>query len=186
MFLLVEGMLGNLHTTSHSALNSADGSKTSMAFSLTSPAFDANGDIPSDFTCDGAGTIPPLEIHDVPSGTASFALIVSDPDIPESVKQSNNIDTFYHWVVFNIPVTTIKIETGIPPSGIVGVNGAGQNKYMGPCPPNGEHRYIFTLYALPHVFTLPASTTAEELLAAINGGEILGTARLVGKYARTR
>src|SRR5216684_2566144 len=47
-----------------------------MTFKLTSPAFQANGSIPSKYTCEGSDTSPPLEWSDVPPGAKSLALIV--------------------------------------------------------------------------------------------------------------
>jgi hypothetical protein len=48
---------------------------------LTSTSFQGN-QIPAKFTCDGAGISPQLTWSAPPAGTASFALIVTDPDAP--------------------------------------------------------------------------------------------------------
>ncbi|HEX2719041.1 MAG TPA: YbhB/YbcL family Raf kinase inhibitor-like protein, partial [Gemmatimonadaceae bacterium] len=50
---------------------------------LTSPAFDAGGEIPRRFTCDGDDVSPALAWSGAPDGTKSLALIVDDPDAPD-------------------------------------------------------------------------------------------------------
>jgi len=52
------------------------------AFTLASPAFTDNGNIPKQYTCDGKDVNPPLVIENIPGGTKSVALIVDDPDAP--------------------------------------------------------------------------------------------------------
>jgi Raf kinase inhibitor-like YbhB/YbcL family protein len=60
-----------------------------------------------------------------------------------------------HWVVWNIaPVEKID-ENSIPKGAVQGTNSAGSSSYMGPCPPSGTHRYIFTLYTLNTFLDLP-------------------------------
>jgi hypothetical protein len=44
-----------------------------------------DGPIPSRYTCEGCDVSPPLAWHGVPPGTKSLALIVDDPDAPDSV-----------------------------------------------------------------------------------------------------
>src|ERR1035437_2500764 len=48
---------------------------------LTTSSFQEN-QIPVKFTCSGAGISPQLAWDAPPAGTASFALIVTDPDAP--------------------------------------------------------------------------------------------------------
>lgn len=73
---------------------------------ITSSAFDHQGSIPPKYTCDGSNISPPLQFHDVPSGTKSLALIVDDPDVPERLRADRNWD---HWIVWNIPPATAAI-----------------------------------------------------------------------------
>ena len=64
---------------------------------LTSTSFQGI-QIPAKFTCSGAGISPQLAWSASPAGTASFALIVTDPDAPRG--------TFVHWVIFDLPAET--------------------------------------------------------------------------------
>ncbi len=66
-----------------------------MPLMLASPAFAPGGQIPSEYTCDGADISPPLSWSGVPPGTKSLVLVVEDPDAPSGV--------FRHWAVFDIP-----------------------------------------------------------------------------------
>ena len=109
---------------------------------LKSKAFENNRVIPSDFTCDGRDVSPQLSWEDVPTAdTKSFALSVTDPDAPGGM--------WIHWLVYNISKEVRTIEHGGLPKGAKEVkNDFGMEKYGGPCPPSGTHRYIFTIYAL--------------------------------------
>ena len=66
-----------------------------MAFTLTSPAFTDGAAIPAQFTCEGSDVPPPLHVSDPPGRTASYAVIMDDPDAPRG--------TFTHWLVYDIP-----------------------------------------------------------------------------------
>jgi Raf kinase inhibitor-like YbhB/YbcL family protein len=149
---------------------------------LTSPAFAGGGEIPVKYSCDGQSISPPLDWGDGPLGTASFALILEDPDAP--------VKNFTHWVIFNLPPNTPGLPESLPrdgtlPSGALqGKNGAGTIGYIGPCPPKGSpHHYRFTLYALDKSLDLAAGATKDQALQAMEG-HILGQSQLVGIYQR--
>ncbi len=146
-----------------------------VSMKLTSPAFWHNGKIPSEYTCDGSDTSPELNIADVPKNAKSLVLINDDPDAP--------VGTWDHWIVFNIPPTTKKIEKGEEPEGVGGKNSWGRTGYGGPCPPSGVHRYFFKLYALDIELGLKEGATKKEIEAAMKG-HILAQAELIGKYRR--
>ena len=185
-------LIGGLAIINHNFMQKGDtgvnGSATTSSsmpttLVLTSSAFQPDGSIPSQYTCDGDHTPPPLSIAGAPEGTQSFALIMEDPDVPTPVKPDGK---FLHWVLFNIPATT----TEIGPTGSVGVqglNGAGAEGYTGPCPPKEyepqEHRYIFSLYALDAELSLTAGATREEVVQAMEG-HILGETQLIGRYKK--
>ena len=56
----------------------------------------------------------------------------------------------YHWILYNIATTVNMLPENIKsPPGKVGVNSWGKKEYGGPCPPSGQHRYFFRLFAFP-------------------------------------
>jgi Raf kinase inhibitor-like YbhB/YbcL family protein len=108
---------------------------------LKSKDFVDNGDIPSEFTCDGSDISPQLSWEDIPEETKSFALVVTDPDAV--------CGSWIHWLVYDISKDLRNIERGSLPEGAKEVeNDFGRKSYGGPCPPSGTHRYIFVVYAL--------------------------------------
>ncbi len=54
--------------------------------------------------------------------------------------------------------------------------------YLGPCPPSGRHRYIFTLYALRVDTYAGGQARPEDYL----DGHALGKAALTGLYQRKK
>lgn len=153
-----------------------------MTIALTSPAFENDGVIPREYTCDGVDISPPLEWSGVPSGTKTLALICDDPDAP--------LTTWVHWVVFGLPADTSSLPEGVPTSEAIesgalqGKNGFKRIGYGGPCPPPGKpHRYFFKLYALDTELNLKAGATKKDLERAMKG-HVLAEGQLVGRYKR--
>jgi hypothetical protein len=143
---------------------------------LTSPAFEANGSIPSQYTCDGQNVSPPLMIGEVPLAAKSLALIVDDPDAPAG--------DWVHWLVWNIDPKTAEIGEGKVPAGAAqGRTDFGNNRWGGPCPPSGVHHYQFKLYALDSTLDLPETTTKNDLEKAM-APHTLERFTLVGTYRR--
>lgn len=144
---------------------------------ITSPAFEANTNIPSKYTCDGDNINPPLKFDGVPAEAKSLALIVDDPDAPVP-------GGFVHWVIFNIDPATNKIaENSAPENAVQGQGSSGESKYVAPCPPSGTHRYFFKLFALDANLDLDSSATREDVELAMKG-HILDQAELIGLYQR--
>lgn len=136
-------------------------------------------------TCDGNNISPALTWVGVPEGTAEFVLVVDDPDAPGG--------TFTHWVVYAIPSDSTGLPRGVPPGPAVsgglslrqGLNdGSDIPGYTGPCPPEGEHGYVFTLYALDEETGLEGGVSVDELRSAIEG-HVLAEATLTAPYARS-
>ncbi|MFI5324227.1 MAG: YbhB/YbcL family Raf kinase inhibitor-like protein [Thermodesulfobacteriota bacterium] len=143
---------------------------------LTSLDFEDGGVIPREMTCDGKDVSPELMIEGVPEGTKSLALIMDDLDTPRG--------TFVHWLAWNIPADTTRIEHGKEPKGTQGTIGFGGKGYRGPCPPSGTHRYFFKLYALDKEIELKEGSRKVSLEEAMEG-HILEKAELMGTYQRS-
>jgi len=148
---------------------------------IKSVAFKHGARIPSKHTCDGMDVSPPLEWANAPAGTKNFALICDDPDAP--------MGTWVHWVIYDIPASTMNLPEKVPPLKELN-NGAKQGMsdfrtigYGGPCPPSGEHRYFFKLYALDGPTGLKPGAAKSQLVESMKG-HILGEAELMGKYKR--
>lgn len=143
---------------------------------IISSAFEPEDTILQQYTCDGENINPPLEFVDVPLDAKSLVLIVDDPDSPTHV--------WSHWVLFNIPATTLEIAEGETPEGArVGVNDFGNKGYGGPCPADGEHRYLFKLIALDSMLDLPEGATKDAVEDAMED-HIIEQAELTGTYSR--
>jgi len=141
---------------------------------ITSEAFQNNKSIPKKYTCDGQDINPPLSIEGIPAETKSLILIVDDPDAP--------MGTWDHWIVWNIPPTTIAIKENTVP-GVEGINDFRKHSYGGPCPPSGTHRYYFKVYALDTKLTLNPNSRKKDLEKAMRD-HILAKGQLVGLYSR--
>jgi Raf kinase inhibitor-like YbhB/YbcL family protein len=149
--------------------------ETSMQ--ISSNDFSPGGTIPPRHTCEGSNTSPSLRFAYVPANTKSLVLIMDDPDAQKG--------TFTHWLVWNIPPDAIDFTTGTTPSGVVvGTNDEGKLGYTGPCPPSGQHRYYFRLFALDTTLTLPATARRAAVQAAIKG-HILAEATILGRFGRS-
>lgn len=155
-----------------------------MAFALTSTAFGDGTAIPAKHTCDGADVSPPLAWTDPPARATAFVLIADDPDAPRG--------TWVHWVLFDMPASTTQLPENVArsdtPAGLgdahQGRNDFHKTGYGGPCPPPGSaHRYFFKLYALDAPLALRAGATKQDVERAMQG-HVLGTAQLMGTYAR--
>lgn len=138
---------------------------------LSSPAFEDGGIIPSLYTCRGEGNHPPLEIGGVPTGAASLVLTVNDPDAISG--------DFIHWIVWNIDPDTREIKDSVPAGSLEGANSVGKGGYIAPCPPSGTHRYYFKLFALDTKLDLSETADNLELEEAI-AGHVLDQAQLMG------
>ena len=170
----------------HNEVLPATNREKTMSLSLTSSAFTHNSPIPDTYTCDGSNTPPPLAIDGVPEGTQSLVLVMDDPDIPQEVKDSMGIESYDHWVVYNIPPDTTRIADGAS-VGELGYNSAQQPAYTGPCPPvqyePTTHRYSFRLYALPEILRFEDIPTLLEVETAAKA-IALESAELIGTYSR--
>ena len=133
----------------------------------------------------------PLEWSDPPKGTKSFVIIMEDRDaIPVTGF------TWIHWTVADIEAEKRKLgenESRTNPELIQGLNswhssigGFTQEEavfYGGPMPPDKDHKYRFTIYALDKKLNLKNGYYLNELYEKMEG-HILGESVLEGIYKK--
>ena len=154
-----------------------------MSFSITSSAFDAEQEIPAQYTCDNKDISPPLQWTGVPQGTQSLVLIVDDPDAPDPAAPKM---TWVHWVLYNLPSESNGLSEAVQDNELLsrtlqGVNSWDRTGYGGPCPPIGRHRYFFKLYALDNILPDLDFPDKDKLLKNIQG-HVLAETELMGTY----
>ena len=162
---------------------------------MTVTGFPDGGQIPVKFSqaapgvAPGEGLSPAIAWTNVPAGTQSFVLNMSDRDV---VRNKTSADQA-HWVVWNIPATATGLPEGVPKGaqladGSYQISATGQ-MYRGPgAPATGPvHHYMFELYALDTKIdvapTADAFETRANVLKAIQG-HILGKAVYGGLFKR--
>jgi Raf kinase inhibitor-like YbhB/YbcL family protein len=130
--------------------------------------------------CVGENVSPPFVWSNVPAGTTSFALVMTDPD-----GRGIGVD---HWIAYGIPASVTGFaenEVGKPSDKYVGgIGTAKQSIYLGPCTPPGTspHHYTFILIATDlDPKALPAGLTKLELFAKLDG-HVKGSTGIVGLF----
>ncbi|HXB64659.1 MAG TPA: SurA N-terminal domain-containing protein [Solirubrobacteraceae bacterium] len=110
---------------------------------LSSPAFERNGEIPAQYTCDGTNISPPVQWQHLPAHTKELVLFVIDDS-------SDGSEGGIRWVVAGINPSLSGISAGQLPAGtVVGQNGSGKATYGGICPAKGKSAAVeFVLWAL--------------------------------------
>jgi Raf kinase inhibitor-like YbhB/YbcL family protein len=153
-------------------------------FSLTSAALTEGATFATANTCDGANTSPPFHWSGAPSGTLSYAIVLTD-----------KTNSLVHWTIYDLPASfgdaPAAIAQGYEPAAPAGAKQAksiaGQPVYSGPCPPQGgaAHDYELALYAV-NVAALPGTdaTTTKEQIVTLLGANNAGVAKLNGTYKR--
>jgi Raf kinase inhibitor-like YbhB/YbcL family protein len=142
----------------------------------------------------GDNKSPDFEFHwnlgtnptSTPDTVKTYAVILHDV---ENSSNKTTTDTL-HWAAFNIPGTAkglpAALGTGDLPDGTRNgpgiMAGRGTPGYFGPGAPAGPiHHYIFEFYALDTKLDLPANTTRDELLKAMDG-HVVGKAAYTGRF----
>jgi len=148
------------------------------SLTVTSRAFASDGQIPVDYTCDGADKSPPLTWSAPPAGTKALAVLVDDPDAPGG--------DFTHWVAFNVRPDVLSLGEAADMAadgGAEGTNGFGRIGYSGPCPPRmEEHRYFFRVFALNAPLAAQPGATRDAVEAAMHG-HVLAEGSLMGVFS---
>jgi Raf kinase inhibitor-like YbhB/YbcL family protein len=152
----------------------------SAKIGVKSSAFAAGGSIPSKYTCDVQNPPnPPLEFSGVPKNAKSLVLIMYDPDVPKNLMPTGVFD---HWLVWDLAPDSKGIKEG---DSAQGLNGMGKAGYVGPCPPDREHRYFFHVYALDIKLDNATIANRKDLEDSMKG-HVIDEGELMGKYEKMK
>jgi Raf kinase inhibitor-like YbhB/YbcL family protein len=152
-----------------------------MNMKISIPALGEDGFLPAKYTCDGENISPLIEWEGTPEKAEFLVLICDDPDAYGG--------TWVHWIVFNIPADTKGLPENVLPerelknSALQGMNDFKKIGYGGPCPPSGEHRYFFKLYALDDRLNLLSGAYKNQILIAMES-HVLAQCNIMCKYSR--
>jgi Raf kinase inhibitor-like YbhB/YbcL family protein len=154
-----------------------------MSFSISSPAFVHDSEIPQRYTCDDEDISPPLQWTGSPAATQSLVLIMDDPDAPDPRAPKM---TWIHWLLYNLPADLDGLPEAVknselPVETLQGKNSWNRTGYGGPCPPIGRHRYYFKLYALDCMLPDLKHPDKDSLLKNMQG-HILAETQLMATY----
>jgi Raf kinase inhibitor-like YbhB/YbcL family protein len=139
---------------------------------------------PSNPNCVGDNVSPELSWSNVPEGTKSLVLLMSDPEgrAPSGVS---------HWVAYGIPASVTGFAEGETSKDsdkyVGGKSTMGVGHYSGPCtPPNASpHHYTFVLIATDFdPKELPPGLTRDEVIAKFGPppAHVKGSTGLVGLF----
>jgi Raf kinase inhibitor-like YbhB/YbcL family protein len=141
---------------------------------LTSTALSEGAAFAATNTCAGVNTSPPLTWSAGPTGTMSYAVILTDLSIDA-----------VHWVIWDIPSTTTSLPAGLAgdttlatPAGAKQVHkfeffGAGGG-YRGPCPSGKTHIYQLEVDAIgaANLAGVTSSSTVEAVKVAVQASSL--------------
>jgi len=139
--------------------------------------------------CVGDNVSPQFSWTNVPDGTNSFVLLMTDPE-------GRGGAGVMHWVAYGIPASVTGFAEGetskLTDNYVGGKSTQGVGFYSGPCAPAGvyPHHYTFVLVATDFdPKELPPGLTHDEVTAKIapNGGPPVhakGSAGLVGLFVK--
>jgi hypothetical protein len=139
---------------------------------------------PNNPNCVGENVSPELSWSNVPEGTKSLVLLMSDPEgrAPSGVS---------HWVAYGIPASVTGFAEGETTKDsdkyVGGKSTMGVGHYSGPCtPPNASaHHYTFILIATDFdPKELPPGLTRDEVIAKFGPppAHVKGSTGLVGLF----
>jgi Raf kinase inhibitor-like YbhB/YbcL family protein len=134
------------------------------SFVLRSPEVAGDGNLPKEFTGDGASATLPLEWSGAPAGTKNFAVIMHHIDPQGKVK--------WYWILYNIPANIQSLPKNVKGVGVLGNNSVnGRTEYAPPHSKGpGPKTYVYTVYALsapPQITVPPAEVNRAVLLSAM-------------------
>ena len=157
-------------------------------FSVSSPAWADGGEVPMKHAFKGENKSPAFEFNwsTPPEGLQTYAVIFHDI---ENSTNKTTVDTL-HWSAFNIPGTAKGLPEALGSGDLSDgtrngpgiAAGRGAPSYFGPgAGPGPFHHYVFEFYALDTKLDLPANTTRDELMKAMDG-HVIGKAAYVGRF----
>jgi phosphatidylethanolamine-binding protein (PEBP) family uncharacterized protein len=146
------GSTGTLETS----VSTDDGDLT-----LFSSVMSEGGSLPTEYTCDGSSSTPPLEWSGAPERTEAFALLMDHMPGPDEYK--------WYWLLYDISASTSSLSVNTS-EGTLGTNTVdGDLAYSPPCSSGaGEKEYSFHLYALSEDPALSGDVGRDELLDSIS------------------
>jgi len=162
---------------------------------VSTTAFPDGGEVPLRNAGRFENKSPAFEFHwnlgtnptTAPDALKTYAVIFHDI---ENSTNKTTADTL-HWTAFNIPGTAKGLPEGLGagdlPDGTrngpgIAARGGNPGAYFGPgAGPGPFHHYVFEFYALDTKLDLPATTTREDLVKAMDG-HIIGKAAWVGRF----
>lgn len=133
----------------------------------------------------------PIKIENAPEGTKTFAIFLEDKDAIPVAGFS-----WIHWVAANIKTNELEENASLLrkdefvqgrnswSASLLGNDALSveeSSMYGGMAPPNNEHTYELTVYALSDELDLKNGFYANELFHAMDG-KILGQATITGTY----
>ncbi len=165
-----------------------------LVLSVSSEAWPDGGEVPMKYSGRGDNKSPAFEFRwtrgsspaAAPDNLQTYAVIFHDI---ENSSNKTTEDTL-HWTAFNIPGTAKGLPEGLGsgdlPDGTRNGPGImarrGTPGYFGPgAGPGPIHHYVFEFYALDTKLDLPANTTREDLLKAMDG-HVVGKAAWFGRF----
>lgn len=116
------------------------------------------------YTCKAESISPPLQFANLPTGTVTLGLVLTDLD-------ANNV---VHWAMANISPADSSLTEGVAPSGAVqALTAQGTIGYWAPCPPAGKtHRYVLTGYAISQQLEFADGVEAATLVSALEASSL--------------
>jgi Raf kinase inhibitor-like YbhB/YbcL family protein len=166
-----------------------------LVLSVSSTAWADGAEIPLKNSSRGDNKSPAFEFHwslgptpgSAPDTLKTYAVIFHDV---ENSANKTTVDTL-HWTAFNIPGTAKGLPEGLGSGDLsdglrngpgIALQRGNPPAYFGPgAGPGPLHHYLFEFYALDTKLDLPANTTRDELLKAMDG-HVIGKAAWFGRF----
>ncbi len=162
---------------------------------VASTAWPDGAEIPMRNAVRGDNKSPAFEFHwnlgtnpgAAPESLQTYAVIFHDV---QNSSNKTSADTL-HWTAFNIPGSAKGLPEGLGSGdlpdgtrngpGLAAARGKTAGYYGPGAGPGPLHHYVFEFYALDTKLDLPANTTREELLKAMDG-HVVGKAAWFGRF----